>query len=447
MTTPDPGDRRPSAPHVPRARTRDDETPLKHDTVPARRGAGPRPVVSAGPSVREGSRLGDYRIVRPIGSGGMASVFLARDEALDRDVAIKIAREVGSGSLETIERFRSEARAMARIAHPNVVRIHALGDLEGVPYIVMEHVPGEDLSRLLAQRGGRLRLAEALAVLDQICRGASAIHAAGLVHGDLKPANVLFGPGFRVVLSDFGLSRRTTAPPSTWSTPAYGAPELARGDELAPELAQRVDVYSIAVMAYELFTGRLPFDPEERRLHAIDGLVPPRPSALRSELPPELDVPILAALTTDPELRTPSADALRRALEHVPLHPAPDHRLRILVADDDPDYRDLVRRTLARSFRGSTIESVGDGTAALASARAMRPDLVVTDLDMPGLNGVELLAEMRSDPSLESVPVVVLSAIGGPADWALLGRLGAQAFVGKPFDAQQLTSVAHAITG
>ncbi len=440
------GDRRPSDPRLPRPRQREDETPLRHDTVPARR-RGVRISTQTGPELHEGARLGDYRIVRPIGSGGMASVYLARDEALDRDVAIKIARDTGPASLEMMERFRSEARAMARIAHPNVVRIHALGDLQGVPYIVMEHVPGEDLSQLLAQRGGRLRLAEALAVLDQICRGASAIHAAGLVHGDLKPANVLFGPGFRVVLSDFGLSRRVTAAPSSWSTPAYGAPELARGDELAPALAQRVDVYSIAVMAYELLTGKLPFEPEERRAHAIDGLVPTRPSVIRPELPSELDVPLLAALTTDPELRTPSADALRRALERVPLHPAPDHRIRILVADDDPDYRDLVRRTLARSFRGGTIESVSDGASALASALAMRPDLVVTDLDMPGLNGVELLAEMRAHPSLESVPVIVLSAIGGPADWALLGRLGAQAFVGKPFDAQQLTSVAHAITG
>lgn len=439
-------DDRSSDPSAPRARSRDDETPLQHDTVPARR-RGPSTPVPSGPEIHEGSRLGEYRIVRPIGAGGMASVFLARDEALERDVAIKVAREVSTGSLEMKERFRSEARAMARIAHPNVVRIHALGDFQGVPYIVMEHVPGEDLARLLVQRGGRLRLAESLAVLDQICRGASAIHAAGLVHGDLKPANVLFGPGFRIVLSDFGLSRRTTAPPSTWSTPAYGAPELARGDEPAPELVQRVDVYSIAVMAYELLTGRLPFDPEERRLHAIDGLVPVRPSVLRPELPSELDVPLLAALTTDPELRTPSADALRRALERVPLHPAPDHRLRILVADDDPDYRDVVGRTLARSFRGATIELVGDGASALASALAMRPDLVVTDLDMPGLNGVELLAEMRGDPRLEGIPVIVISAIGGPADWALLGRLGAQAFVGKPFDAQQLTSVAHALTG
>jgi serine/threonine-protein kinase len=126
---------------------------------------------------------------------------------------------------------------------------------------------------------------------------------------------------------------------------------------------------------------------------------------------------------------------------------APTRPLRILVADDDAAYCDLVCRTLARSFRGSTVEATPDGAAALTAALRARPDLVVTDLDMPLMNGVELVAEIRARAELADVPVIVLSAVGGSADWSLLGRLGASAFIGKPFDAQQLASVAHAVAG
>lgn len=394
-------------------------------------------------------KLGEYKIVRLLGTGGMGSVYLARDESLERDVAIKLLRTEGPAQLETLERFRAEARTMARLAHPHVVRIHALGDLDGLPYIVMEHVPGSDLAKLLHDNDGPFRVAQALAILDQICRGTSAMHAAGLVHGDLKPSNVLFGPAFRVVISDLGLSRRAGATPAGWSTPTYSAPELTLTGEVTEDLAQRIDVYSIGVMAYEFLTGTLPFDSEAERLDAAaHGRVPPAPSVRRPELGTTFDAPILAALASDPEVRTPSVDALRRALaDRAPVHPTSNHPLRILVADDDPAYTDLVRRMLAKNFRGSTIETVPDGAAALASAILHRPDLVVTDLDMPIMNGVELVAEMRARADLADVPVIVLSAIGGPADWSLLDRIGANAFLGKPFDAQQLLSLAHAIAG
>ena len=426
------------------SRPRNDETPLLHHTVPDRPGR--RRTTRPVQGLDAGAMVGDYRIVRLIGAGGMGSVYLARDESLDRDVAIKVIRSEGPVPLDVLERFRAEARTMARIAHPHVVRIHALGEVQGVPYIVMEHVPGSNLAELIAKNDGPFRVAQALAILDQICRGASAMHAAGLVHGDLKPSNVLFGPAFRVVLSDLGLSRRMGAAPAGWSTPAYGAPELTVPDGVRPELAQRMDVYSIAAMAYEFLTGQLPFESEAaRRSAAHDGRSPARPSQIRPELGTAFDAPLLAALAADPELRTPSVDTLRRALEQTHQPASATRPMRILVADDDPAYCDVVRRTLARSFRGSTIESVPDGAAALASALHIRPDLIVTDLDMPVMNGIELVAEIRARPELAAIPVIVLSAIGGPADWSLLDRLGANAFVGKPFDAQQLLSVAHAV--
>lgn len=433
---------------VTEGRQRDDETPLFHHTVRERPGPGrvpskPRVVL------QPGAILDGYRIARLLGAGGMGSVYLARDESLERDVAIKLVRNEGDLPLETLERFRAEARTMARLAHPHVVRIHALGEKNGIPYIVMEYVPGKDLGRLLVDNDGPFRVAQALAILDQICRGTSAMHAAGLVHGDLKPSNVLFGPGFRVVISDLGLSRRLGAAPAGWSTPTYSAPEVAMSGELREELASRIDVYSIGVMAYEFLTGTVPFASDAERLDAaISGRVPPPPSARRPELGTAFDAPILAAIAGDPELRTSSVDTLRRALaDRAPAHAPVQRPLRILVADDDPAYVDLVRRTLAKNFRGSLIETVPDGAAALAAALHQRPDLVVTDLDMPLMNGVELVAEIRARPALADVPVIVLSAIGGPSDWSLLDRLGANAFLGKPFDAQQLISLAHAVAG
>lgn len=424
---------------------RGDETPLFHYTAPQR----PRALRAAPPdtTLAEGDAIGAYRVERLLGAGGMGSVYLAHDESLDRHVAIKVIRADQGTRLETLERFRAEARTMARMANPHVVGVHAMGEVRGLPYIVMEYVPGVDLAKLVQANGGPLRVAQALAILDQVCRGASAMHASGLIHGDLKPSNVLFGPAFRAVLTDFGLAHRIGAAAPAWSTPAYGAPELTRRDEDDADLSLRIDVYSIGVIAYELLTGTLPFESEAARMAAMaDGARPVRPSVRRPEIGTAFDIPIMEALAWDPACRTASVDLFRRAIaESPPAQAQPEPPLRILVADDDAEYGDVVRRVLAKSFRGSVVETTQDGASALAAAHEYPPDLVVTDLDMPGMNGVELVAALRSDTGLAEVPVIVLSAIGGPADWTLLSRLGANAFLGKPFEASQLSSLARAL--
>jgi serine/threonine-protein kinase len=388
---------------------------------------------------------GAYRIRSEIGTGGMGTVYLARDEGLERDVALKLIRADATGAAAR-ERFRVEARTMARMSHPNVVGVYALGEIEGQPYIVMEHVPGIPLSRLVRERPEGLRPEEAIVVLDQVCRGASAIHTAGLIHRDLKPANVLVGPAFRIVVADLGLTHRRDSATSTWGTPAYLAPELASGVAIDEAVAPRIDVYAIGVMAYELFTGTLPFATETERLGAMSGLVAPEPpSQRRPGLDPAFDAPILAALAWTPELRTPSVDALRRALTQAALatHPLPHRPVRLIVVDDDDGYAQLGARVLVRAFHGCTVETAPDGPEALAALRAHAFDLAVVDLDMPKMNGVELTAAIREDPATAALPVIVASAIGGPADWALLTRLGANAFLGKPYEAAQLTLLAR----
>ena len=276
---------------------------------------------------------------------------------------------------------------MARLSHPHVVAVHALGETDGRPWIVMEYIPSVPLSRMVRERGSLLRPEEVLVILDQVCRGVSAIHAAGLIHRDLKPGNVLIGPAFRVVVSDLGLSHGIGYTTSAWGTPGYTAPELALDDSPPPaDLARRVDVYAIGAMAYELLTGRLPFASEsESALAALEARQPPPPSTIRPELGTALDAPILDAIAGSPELRTSSVDALRRALGEAALstHPPPRRQLRMLVVDDDPEYSKLAARFLARAFPGTVVETAQDGESALRTTTIHTPDLVVTCASAP----------------------------------------------------------------
>jgi eukaryotic-like serine/threonine-protein kinase len=187
-----------------------------------------------------GTLIGNaYRVVGPLGQGGMGIVVLALDERLQRDVAIKLIRPSYARSPTARERFLIEARAMARVRHENVVEIYSFGEIDEAPYFVMEYVPGSNVANWLDDAILEDRLPsmdEALGYLDQICRGVSAIHASGTVHGDLKPSNLLIGPASRIAIADMGLSRlfdpssgRPGDHPMA-GTPAYMAPEFARTD-------------------------------------------------------------------------------------------------------------------------------------------------------------------------------------------------------------------------
>jgi len=374
-----------------------------------------------------------YRVVGPLGQGGMGMVVLAVDERLQRDVAIKLIRPTYGRNKNAHERFLIEARAMARVRHENVVEIFSFGEIDGSPYFVMEYVPGSNVANWLDDLILEEKMPvidEALGYLDQICRGVSAIHASGTVHGDLKPSNILLGPASRVAIADLGLSRlfdhmgRAGAHPMA-GTPAYMAPEFARND-LAPQILQRSDVYALGVIAYEMLTGEPPYD-----------IV----STLRPELGTGFDAPLLASIRVDPLKRTASADELRRrVLEARESLVTPTQPVRILVADDDRDFRELAAETLAYAFPGAQIEAVADGEAALCAIDREPASLAVIDLDMPGLNGVELTAALRANHSL---PIVVCTASGGAPDWKLLSAIGADGFLVKPIDPFALVALAR----
>lgn len=410
--------------------------------------------VSIPPAVGEGVMLdATYRLKGPIGEGAMGVVYLGRDERLERDVAIKFIQTDLVRSPDAHERFIREARTMARVHHENVVEIYAFGEFHGAPYFVMEYVPGTTVLDWLDLHGcPHLSIDEAVGILDQVCRGIEAIHAAGASHRDLKPTNVLIGPAFRVCVTDLGLARVLDAPltdeisDTVSGTPAYMAPEAVTGTPLGPELERQADVYSLGVMAFEMMTGQLPFlhmNPTDMMLAHVEEM-PPIPSDLRADLPLAFDKVILDALRKDPQERTRGAAAFRRALLQARATASvAKSNVRILIADDDDDFRALVEETLRVGFEGAEFISVSDGEAAVRAAERGGVSLAIIDLDMPGMNGVEVTAAFRATAALAKTPILVVTATGGAPDWRLLQSLGADGFLVKPIDALSLIALAR----
>jgi eukaryotic-like serine/threonine-protein kinase len=263
-----------------------------------------------------------YRIIRKLGSGGMANVYLAEDEELGRRVAIKILNDRHASDDQFVERFRREAKNAAGLSHPNIVSIYDRGEAEGTYYIAMEYLEGRSLKeRIVAD--GPLPIRDAIEVTRQILRAIGFAHRRGIVHRDIKPHNVLLvqdGPGDeRFKVTDFGISRTTasqmTEAGSIVGTAQYLSPEQARG---AP-VDQRSDVYSVGIVLYELLTGKLPFTGETPLEIAMKHLseIPKPPSELRAEVPADLDMIVLRALAKDPSDRFESAEEMEKELARV----------------------------------------------------------------------------------------------------------------------------------
>jgi eukaryotic-like serine/threonine-protein kinase len=202
---------------------------------------------------------GRYRLEAKLGSGGMSTVYLARDQTLDRQVAVKVMHREMSEQADQLARFRQEARAVAKLSHPNVVSVIDAGEDGGHPYIVFEYVAGETLKQRVS-RDGALAPQEAIAYAIEIARGLSMAHARKMVHRDIKPQNILIDAEGRAKLTDFGISRQLeqdgmTATGRVLGTTDYVAPEQAMGRQVDP----RSDIYSLGVVLYEMLVGQVPF--------------------------------------------------------------------------------------------------------------------------------------------------------------------------------------------
>lgn len=269
--------------------------------------------------------LGDeFEVIRPLGEGSFAEVFLARERVLDRPVAIKILRPTLAADETARRRFLREARLSARIRHPNVVEVYRVGELEpgGRPYLVMEYVDGVTHADLLAA-GGPLGEEEVRRVLSDICGALEAAHRLGIIHRDLRPANIMrTRDGERIVLTDFGLAgiletggqvvTRLTAVGEVLGDERYAAPEQLLGEAILPG----TDLYALAITAYELLTGGGPFEAKGGRAGLVRAHLEQAPTpirALRPDVSAALEDLLLRCLRKRPDQR-PSADMVRTRL-------------------------------------------------------------------------------------------------------------------------------------
>ncbi|MFE1293849.1 serine/threonine-protein kinase [Streptomyces sp. NPDC058731] len=321
---------------------------------------------------------GRYRLVRQLGEGGMGQVWQARDETLDRSVAVKIVSLLAGGGSrgdEARARFLREARITARLQHPHIVTIHDLGETgtgnDRVPFLVMELVRGEGLDAML--REGAVPLTEAAVWGAQICDALAHAHDAGIMHRDIKPSNILITPSGAAKVLDFGVARaadpcatgdRLTQTGFIVGTPPYMAPEQARG---FPE--PRSDLYAVGCLLFELITGRLPFHAPDTVGYLTAHLTqePPKPSSVSADIPPAWDALVLALLHKDPAQRYRSAADLAQALRQL-------HRVEGLESRTEQRTLPLARSAAvpilpASSSSGASEAALAPGTAPATARR------------------------------------------------------------------------------
>jgi serine/threonine protein kinase len=270
-----------------------------------------------------GKTLGEYRIVERIARGATASVYKAHQPKLNRYVAIKVLSPLYADDEGFRERFSREAKAVAQLDHPNILPVYDFDQQGDLVYIVMQYV---DTGSLADAVGDRMPLELVAKILDQVASALSYAHGRGIVHRDVKPANILLGQENWVLLTDFGLVKileepaTITQPGSGMGTPAYIAPEQATGESVSP----RSDIYALTATLYQMITGQVPFDGETVMTvalkHINEPVTPPR--EVEPGLPPAVDEVILKGMAKSPDERYASADELAAAFRKAALGPA-----------------------------------------------------------------------------------------------------------------------------
>ena len=263
---------------------------------------------------------GRYRVLAKVGGGGMAEVWLAEDDHLQRRVALKVLHRRFAQDREFVMRFQREAEAAAGLQHPNIVAVFDRGEWEGTYYIAMQYVEGPTLKQLI---DSGITVEQGVAVIRQVLQAAGYAHRQGIVHRDLKPQNVIVDPEGKAVVTDFGIARagvsEITQTGSVMGTPHYLSPEQAQGFEVTAVS----DLYSVGVMLYEALTGRVPFEGESAVAVAMKQVsqMPQRPSSIQPRVTPALDAVVMRALEKDPGQRFQSAEAFIAALDQAMREP------------------------------------------------------------------------------------------------------------------------------
>jgi serine/threonine-protein kinase len=384
---------------------------------------------------------GVYELRSVLGEGGMGRVFEAWDRGLHRKVALKAPwRDVDPGTL------LAEARAIAAIRHPSMLTVHALGEDGGLPYVVMERLYGVSLEEHMRRRaavGEHFAIEEATHLLAAIAEGLLAVHGAGVAHRDVKPENVMLCPGNRVVLMDFGIVLPQIAVDevrgTTSGTPEYMAPESI-SSEIEVGAAHLVDVYALGVLAYELLVGDVPFRGE----HVVDVLRAhldkpvPDAAAARPEIPARLAELVRAMLAKDPRDRPQGMEEVLADLRRVRVSAereatarAQTSQFSVLVVDDDKEIAKLLGIIARKAVPDAEVRLAHDGEAALTEISRRAPDVLILDLHMPRMNGIEVAMYARGAESMRRCAILSVSAGAQPEDVELLRSLGVSQFIPK----------------
>ncbi len=339
------------------------------------------------PSVEEMARLfPQLEILGFIGKGGMGAVYKARQPALDRYVALKILPPQVASGPGFAERFSREARALARLSHPNIVAVHEFGQVNGLPFFVMEFVDGLTLRQL--ERSGRLSPREALQIVPQICEALQFAHDEGIVHRDIKPENILLDKKGRVKIADFGIAKimgSGSEPPLTETRSAIGTPQYMAPEQVEkPETVDhRADIFSLGVVFYEMLTGELPlgkFAPPSRKVN-VDV---------------RLDDVVLRSLEKEPERRYQYASQVKTAVDTIastaPPPPAPDAKAlarEIIAQNTGVDIGSCLRRGWGL-IRSNVWPIIGITALVLLLAHSVNSTLVGLAIGGPLMGGLWL---------------------------------------------------------
>jgi CheY-like chemotaxis protein len=400
--------------------------------------------------LRAGTEVAGYRLSELVGRGGMGVVYRAEHVHLGRTVALKLLTPELSSQPGFRERFVREARVAASIHHPNVVTVYDAGEADGLLYLAMQYVEGSDLGALLER--GPLDPAEALSILEQVGAGLDAAHAAGVVHRDVKPGNVLIDAA-RCYLTDFGLTRRiSSATALTQHDELVGTLDYVAPEQIAGERVDaRTDVYSLGCVFFQMLSGAVPF-PRPSRVATIYAHLqesPPPLAQLRTGLSDAIDAVIAKALAKRPQERFERCGELVAAAREAfggngaatavqPLRRAA--RRTVLIAAGTPTIPAIVRGMLG----GGDFEyhMAEHGAQAVDLVRETLPDVVLLDWELPGVSAAEVARAIRGDARTARVRVVAVAARPAAPSERDLEAAGVDALLVRPFSSLQLQMAA-----